>query len=319
MKALFIMPHYSSDDEFSVKNLTESITSIINQSVSDWHLIIIDDLSPDRTSIEYLKQIESTHSSNITVVYNSHNIGPGGCRNIGIKFGYENLYDLVFYIDADDVCHPDRLKTCRDIFLANPNVDVVYSTFSVIDEYSSPVNTDSLCGAIKEILESHCYPPEGPNAWIDIAIRTGYTNLTSATAVRTNIAYQFPFPLFRVSEDMHTWLRYSAGGGDFKFCPAELTKYRIPQNTKGSASRSREGGENSFYSTKAEVDEEGFKLAYLEAIKLGKVDESSSMNLFAMFHQKLAVTMIKASQYELAIAQLKKSLHICEQSFLIQA
>jgi hypothetical protein len=78
--------------------------------------------------------------------------------------------------------------------------------------------------------------------WIAIGTETGYVNHTSSTAVRTDVALAHPFPDERVSEDAHTWLRYSAGGARFAYLDAPWSAYRATTDEAGSSSRTREEG-----------------------------------------------------------------------------
>ncbi|MFW5960753.1 MAG: glycosyltransferase family 2 protein, partial [Chitinivibrionales bacterium] len=180
--------------------------------------------------------------------------------------------------------------------------------FDVVDEESNTVPYEKLSPSIKEILDSHKgEPPQGENAWIEIATTKGYTNLTSATGVRTEIAKKFPFPREKVSEDSHTWMRYSAGGDKFVFTDECPTHYRIPQNTAGSSSRTREGGKSGFYKTKARVDTEGFMEAAELALKKGDIKSDKKDELSVKFLIKLGDTLAQEDEIELAREQFKKA------------
>lgn len=202
--------------------------------------------------------------------------------------------------DSDDISHKDRLHTVRNVFISNPETDVIYSTFKVIDENAEEVQTSKITESILEILESHKQkPPEGKNVWIDIATRYGYINLTSCTSVKTNLAYEIPFPEYWCSEDAHTWLRYSASGGGFYYSPDIPSLYRIPQNIKGSSSRSREGGD-SFYKKLREVLDEAFRESMKIALKKKSISNDETDDLYIKFYLKLAETMKREKQIEIA-------------------
>lgn len=308
MTALFVMPHFSSDFNETFYSLEKAIESTLLQTDGDWMLLIIDDNSPDQKAICYLQEVELKYPGKIIVIFNEKNVGPGASRNVGVTFAQTNNFPFILFIDADDVSHQSRLSVCRAILEENHNASVVYTTFSVVDEFSHPVSVTNLSPSIKEILNSHkISPPQGENAWIDIGTNSGYTNLTSATAVRTDLAARYLFPNERVSEDAHTWLRYSAGGGNFVFTPLIPTQYRIPQHVEGSVSRMREGGNDSFYMAKARVDEDGFKQAFKLAVSNGKVQKEEYQLLMLKFHLKLATTLLNVKQLGLAGVQIKKA------------
>lgn len=309
-----ILPHFSSPQNPGLENLRKTITSITNQSDNRWKLIIVDDASTLHEAIEYLQNLQAQFSESISIIYNDCNSGPGYCRNLGIHWAHKNKYPISMFIDSDDICHIDRVKVTRRIFSENKMASVVYSTFRVIDEHDLVVPEEKLSPSIREILASHKNtPPQGKNAWIDIGTKMGYTNLTSATSVKTEIAFKYPFPPERVSEDAHTWFRYSAGGQDFVYTDEIPTLYRIPSDTAGSTSRTREGGKHSFYKKMSEVDESGFREAIDLAIKNKKITNSQIHDLLIGYYLKQCETMILENEIEIALDQFNSAARISEE------
>jgi len=308
--ATFIMPHYLVDNGVCKKYLEETLETIFKQTDKNWQLVIIEDLSPSKEAIANLENIQAMapKGNKVIILKKTTNDGPGYCRNLGIEWAYNNNSPIVLFNDADDLSHPRRLELARKIMVEDPLASVVYSTFKVIDENSKEVPWDKLSGSIQEIIEGHHgNPPQGFNAWIEIGTEKGYTNLTSATVVRTDVAYKFPFPPEKVSEDSNAWMRYSAGGGKFVYCGDIPTLYRIPQNTAGSASRSREGGREAFYKTKCRVDTDGFVRAVEIAITNGKIQVEQRNELMVKFHLKLGETMRRENAMELAYNEVRSA------------
>jgi glycosyltransferase involved in cell wall biosynthesis len=302
-----IMPVLISDENSGIKYLQESIESVVRQEEKNWKLYVIDDASNSILAKRYLEEMQSLYPEQIYLTFNSVNRGPGACRNIGIQMASKEC-EFIFFLDADDIAHPSRLLECVYAFKENPVVDVVYSTFEIIDEESNIINREGLSPSIVSILQSHDVgPPVGINAWIKIGTKSGYTNLTSATAVRSELALKYPFPNERISEDMHTWLRYSAGGGEFYFISRPLTQYRIPISTCGSASRSREGGKYNFYKEKCRVDEDGFRECIEIGINRCLIELGDKAKLMSNFHLHLAECMQKEGFNDLADIQVKRA------------
>ncbi len=302
--ATFVMAHWSQNHEESREHLKQAVDGILSQTDDNWQIVIVDDLSPSLEAREYLKKIKELKPEKIHLIFKATNDGPGISRNIGIEWAYKNNSPIILFNDADDVSHPKRLDTVRRIFMGDPEAGVVYSTFKVIDENMKPVPDSALTPSILEILEGHRENPvQGKDAWIQIGTVKGYTNLTSSTAVKTQIAYKYPFPEVIVSEDQHAWLRYSAGGGKFVYVADIPSLYRIPQGIS-TASRARREG---FYSEKAVVDTEGF----LEAIRI--YDKATGLrpedrdSLLIKFYLKLAETLGREDQNSLAKAQVVKA------------
>jgi hypothetical protein len=300
--AAFIMPHWSNGGAGLERAwLNSTLETIKAQTDPNWKILIADGNSPSQEAKDYLKQLEEEFAGKLEVIFMPHSDGPGHARNVAIEKAYADGHPFIVFLDADDWAGPKRVEVARKIFLNNENAGVVYSTFKVIDENDNVVPREKLSQSIVEILESHdTAAPQGKETWIKIATETGYTNLTSATNVRTEIAHKYLFPGEKVSEDYYTWLVYSASGAEFVYTSDAPTMYRIPQNTEGSASRSREGGKKGFYTTKCRVDEAGVVAASELALKRGVIDADKRQYLHIKFLLKEAETMGREEQFDLA-------------------
>ncbi len=309
-KASFIIPHWRNENIISKVYFDKAIESIFNQTDDNWEIIIIDGCSPSMEVKEYLQKLERSYPERIKVIFEVKNNGAGFSRNIGIRHAYEQHSPIVLFLDADDVSHHRRLEMVRKIFMEEPDTGVVYSSFRVINENGDYSSETSLTPSIREILDSHHNnPPEGKYAWITIGTETGFTNLPSATSVRTELAYKYPFPQSPVAEDGNTWFRYSADEmGGFRFCAEVPSLYRIPSNT-GSVSRAKI---MNFYRIKADTETDGFNAALEIALSNGSIKPDEKDDLFIRFYLKLAETVFKENESDLAFELLGKARAISE-------
>jgi hypothetical protein len=203
-----------------------------------------------------------------------------------------------------------RLKVVRETFLAFPTVDVVYSNFSVIDKFGCTVPDDEITADILEIIEANdTNPVEGYNAWIKIGTVTGFTCLPSSTAVRTSIAYTCPSPDERISEDSYLWMHIAAEGNEFKYIKSIPSLYRISADKKNSTSRVKAG--RKFYREKARVDTNGFLNAINISLRKKAISPDEVDGLKAKFFRRLAETLVKVKEPELAEKYLKEAV-LCE-------
>jgi len=311
------MPHWSTGDEDAQRFFKEAIKSIQDQTDEDWELVIVDDCSGVNV-FEWIKETVKDHR-NIHLIGKDKREGAGPTRNVGIKWAKERGSPFVLYLDADDVCHRDRLKVTRRIFSENPNASVVYAPFTVIDECSVHVAKEKLTPMLVEHIDSHDFAPEGNNAWIRIGTETGYTNLTSATAVKTDLAYEIPFCASKAGEDAHCWLRYSAAGKEFVISKDIVTLYRVPQNKVGGSSSRALVGRQEFYKTYASTIEKSFKECITLAIANGKISESQVTELLVRFYVRTAETLSKESELSVAKEYLQKALEIDQGGWLTKA
>jgi glycosyltransferase involved in cell wall biosynthesis len=297
-----VVPHLNEDPAGGrgLAHLRLAVDGILAQTVETWRLIVVDDASPSPAAHAHLDAL-AAQDPRIVVLREPLHRGPGHCRNVGIAYAWSEHIPVVVFNDADDISHPRRLEVIGDIFARESTTSVVYSHFDPIDQDGEAVARADLTPSIAEILEAiAAHPPEGADVWIDIATRTGYVNLTSATSVRTRLAYSYPFPEELVSEDFHTWLRYSAAGGEFRYTPAVPTRYRVRLSGGGSASRDRVGGPAAFYRLKLRNDLDGFERAMELAIARGTFRPDDRLELTASFLVRLATSLAEEAQADLA-------------------
>lgn len=301
----FIIPFFSTGHDTDYIWLEETLQSVTAQSDNNWIVFIVDDASTDMNAPYKLFRLKKIYGERINLVLLPENKGPGYARNIGVKKAYEIGCPFVMFLDSDDFAHRDRLLVTRKLFDENPNAGVVYSSFDVIDEYGNNTENDKILPSILEIIQQHkTAPPQGKGVWLKIATETGYINLTSATSVRTKIAYKYPFPEVRVSEDYYTWLVYSASGWEYVYSDLIPARYRIPQS---SDSRSREtiGSTHMFNKMKIRIDIEGFKMALELAEKNGEIKNDIKNELLIRFYLRKAKSMELDGENKIAAQLLK--------------
>lgn len=83
--------------------ISEAIKSILIQTYKDFEFLIVDDGSNDNTE----ELVKSYSDSRIKYIKIKH-IGIGAAANIGLKLA---KYDWIARMDADDICHPNRLES----------------------------------------------------------------------------------------------------------------------------------------------------------------------------------------------------------------
>lgn len=117
MKVSVIVPCYKVE-----KYLPTCIESVINQSYTQWELILIDDGSPDKSGKicdEYAKK-----DSRIRVIHKP-NGGLSSARNAGLDI---ITGEFISFLDSDDFWHPDYLKILMK-FIVKENAEIVQCSF----------------------------------------------------------------------------------------------------------------------------------------------------------------------------------------------
>lgn len=116
-----LMPVYNGQ-----KFIKQTIESLLNQSFSDFELIIIDDGSVDST----YEIISSYEDERIKYFKNEKNSGIVFSLNRALEIASA---DYIARIDADDICLKDRLKVQLDFLECNKNVGVCSGSICYID------------------------------------------------------------------------------------------------------------------------------------------------------------------------------------------
>jgi glycosyltransferase involved in cell wall biosynthesis len=303
--ALFIIPVFSQKhDVMASKYLDDAIQAIKQQSDTDWHIAIVDDASTCPVFTHHLAQLANTHPTQITLLRNPDNAGPGVSRNQAIQWADAHGYPFVLFNDSDDLSHPDRLKIVRQHFNRRAEVSVVYSSFNVIDEHGHPVAESSTPPSIREIIAASAVDPvEGEYAWIKILTeKKGYVNLTSATSVRTSLEAKCLFPAEYVSEDAVTWLKYSACGGQFAFIPDTPSQYRIQLAAQQRQTQQREGSKARFFQQVVTVNEQGVRQCIAIGLKSRTISTTQAAFIYSRYAQNMADVLTREHLPELAEA-----------------
>ena len=122
-----IMPSWNTG-EF----ITESIRSVLNQTYTNWELIIIDDCSSDDTD----QIVESINDERIKYLKNEKNCGAALTRNRGLR---EARGEWIAFLDSDDLWMPEKLEHQID-FMKKNGYSLSFTEYEKIDEDSKPLN-----------------------------------------------------------------------------------------------------------------------------------------------------------------------------------
>ncbi len=110
-----IMPCYNDGDY-----IKESISSINNQIYDNWELIIIDDGSDEKSTIDVLNSIQTNEKIKI---FHTNHLRPAGARNYGIN-NAKGKYILP--VDSDDLIDPKYIDKAVKIMEEDSSIGVVY-------------------------------------------------------------------------------------------------------------------------------------------------------------------------------------------------
>jgi glycosyltransferase involved in cell wall biosynthesis len=125
-----LMPVYNASTY-----LREAISSVLQQTFTNFELLIIDDGSTD----ESISIINSFEDKRIRLVKNEVNKGISASLNEGINLAST---DLIARMDADDICYPERLALQVEHFRLNPITALLSTSVRVISDNGAPLFVD---------------------------------------------------------------------------------------------------------------------------------------------------------------------------------
>jgi glycosyltransferase involved in cell wall biosynthesis/peptidoglycan/xylan/chitin deacetylase (PgdA/CDA1 family) len=184
--------------------LREAIRSVLDQTVEDLELIVVDDGSTDDTRA----LVASIQDPRLTYVW-QENAGQTAAKNHGIRLAKGQF---IGFCDGDDFWYLDKLASQLPLF-ENPTTGVAYSWIEVIDEH----------GKVSE-------PPRQPQVRGNVTEKLFMTNFVPfGTAVVRRACLEkvgsFDSSL-RMGIDWDLWLRVSAHY-EFDFVPRATYAYRV--------------------------------------------------------------------------------------------
>ncbi|MBV6625063.1 MAG: glycosyltransferase [Rivularia sp. (in: Bacteria)] len=139
-----IIPAYNA-----ITYLPETLESLLNQTFTDFEVLIVDDGSYDNI-IDWAAEIKDPRVR----FFSQNNKGVSAARNLGIK---QAKGEYIAFLDADDLWESTKLEKQLQLLKNNPSLGLVHTEMLVIDEQSKSLGrkfTSNVEGdALKRLLE----------------------------------------------------------------------------------------------------------------------------------------------------------------------
>lgn len=203
-KVTVLMAVYNSE-----KYLKQAISSILEQTFSDFEFIIINDGSTDNS----MTIIQSYSDERIRFINNSLNRGVIKTVNDGIDLAQG---EYIARMDSDDICLPERLEKQVGILDAMPEIAMVSANVVLINTENEEIGFwDSNINAKTGKYIYRLLPKDNCIANPTVLIRS-----STLKKYRYNENQ-------KSSEDWDLWLRMASAGEKFFKLNETLVKYRI--------------------------------------------------------------------------------------------
>lgn len=212
-KISIIVPVYNSE-----KDLPTCLDSIINQTMQDIEVIIVDDGSTDN-SLKICQ--EYAKNDKRILIHSQKNKGVSAARNMGLKLA---TGDFIGFVDSDDYIEPDTYSIALEHM--SDDVDVIIWDVNLIfndnelDNYKNAyydyynINT---FGKRKITLEDKLYLSEV--LWNKLFRKSIITE------------HNLSFPVGKIFEDACFWYEYTLWVKNIDVIPYKLYNYNIKGST----------------------------------------------------------------------------------------
>lgn len=201
-----IMPAYNA-----AQYIEEAIRSVMDQTLTDWELLVIDDCSADETCSVVERLTEE--DSRVRLICREENSGGAAkVRNQGID---QCRGDYVAFLDSDDIWLPGKLLAQLEM-LQQAGADLCYTSYAVIDSCGNPAKPDYLV-------------PEQTD--FESMLRENVIGC-STVLLRRELAQKYHFNTDFYHEDYILWLQLLKDGCRAAGCTQVLTKWRYIETSR---------------------------------------------------------------------------------------
>ncbi|MCQ2974540.1 MAG: glycosyltransferase family 2 protein [Bacteroidales bacterium] len=107
--------------------LPKTLNSILNQTLSPYEIIVIDNGSTDNT----LEILKTDYKNSVITITNKGNYSPGAGRNLGLQIA---TGDYIQFFDSDDLMTKNKFETQVEILEKNSEKQAVYCPYVMASE-----------------------------------------------------------------------------------------------------------------------------------------------------------------------------------------
>jgi glycosyltransferase involved in cell wall biosynthesis len=204
-----IMPAHNAQ-EF----LAAAIRSILDQSFTDFELIMVNDGSKDATG--QIARNFAEQDKRVKVISYARNKGESAAANIGFA---KSRGQYLARMDADDIAHPDRLAKQVAFLNKHPEYIVVGSQAHIIDEFDKVIGQKLFPQSHSEIFQQYgiLHPMLHPAIMVRRSLIPWQNKLWANEA--------------EPNDDYYTLFHF-LHAGKFANLPQKLMYYRMHSNNK---------------------------------------------------------------------------------------
>jgi teichuronic acid biosynthesis glycosyltransferase TuaG len=201
------MPYYKKE-----LYVSESVQSILNQSYTNFELILVND---DTENKNFINKI-SNFDQRIRLIHNDKNLGAGLSRNKAIV---HSKGEYIAFCDSDDLWKKNKLELQLN-FMKKFNLNFSFTSYDIIDENNKFIKIRKAPNFVDfKKLRNSC----------DIGLST--------IIAKKNIfkGNKYQFSNLKTKEDYILWLKFAQDGIEMKGFDQNLSSWRKTKNSLSSS------------------------------------------------------------------------------------
>ncbi len=211
MKISIVTASYNYQDY-----IKETIQSIIDQTYSDWELIIVDDCSTDNS----VNVIKSYTDNRIKLFINKENLGLAQTVKRGIE---KATGEWIVFLESDDILTKDYIEKKVKIAHKYQNINLIFNDCEFFGDEKKIHNFTKALKKTRKVLKNKNYPR---NMFYNFYLSNKIFTFSSVMAKREDLLkINFEPPIDSLL-DWWLWVQM-AYIGDFYYIPEMLTKWRL--------------------------------------------------------------------------------------------
>lgn len=131
------------------KYIRQTLESVINQTLRDIEIIVVDNKSTDKT-LEIVEQY-AQKDERFVIYKNSSNLKQGLARNFGVKMARG---DYIFFLDGDDYLDLNAIEKLYKK-ITETNADITICTWNQFDDLTGKIDRNHVYAKLKQIPEEY--------------------------------------------------------------------------------------------------------------------------------------------------------------------
>ena len=215
LQVTIVIPVYNAE-----RYLESTLRSALDQTYANVEILAVNDGSTDGS-----RTICEAHARHGVRTIHQQNRGISGARNTGIR---NASGDLIAFLDADDLWHPEKLERHVEHFQHNPGLGASYSHSEFIDEHGESMRIHQVpktSGVTP--LDLLCRTPIG-NGSAGVFSRELFDDIGFEVETADGVETHYFDETLAESQDVECWMRVAVlTDWRMEGIAESLTKYRV--------------------------------------------------------------------------------------------